>query len=196
MNYLAHVYLARYHPDAMLGALLGDFSRPGDEAHYNDIVRREILMHRRVDAFTDRHPLVLEAKGLFRQETRRFAGIALDVFFDHQLAKHWRRYSEVPLTSFAREFYASLSERRGNLPARLESAITPMIQYDWLSSYADFDVVEPVLKRIGMRLSRSGEILQASSHDLELHYGALEATFSDFFPELTAFVDSTRAQTD
>jgi acyl carrier protein phosphodiesterase len=194
MNYLAHVYLARYHPDAMLGALLGDFCRPGDEARFNPIVQREIAMHRRVDAYTDAHPLVLAAKARFRPETRRFAGIALDVFFDHMLARHWDAFSAVPLPHFARDFYAALGERRGDLPPRLEAAITPMVQYDWLNSYADFSVVEPVLRRIGMRLSRSGEVLQASAGDLAEHYLHFSDTFHSFFPQLIAYVEQERGQ--
>ena len=78
----------------MLGALLGDFAfgrqgleRFGREAH------REILLHRRIDRHTDTHPEVLALRACFADGTRRFAGIALDVYVDHLLARDWPRWS-------------------------------------------------------------------------------------------------------
>lgn len=40
-------------------------------------------MHRTVDRITDTHPLVKEAKLLFRDEYRRVAPITLDLVWDH-----------------------------------------------------------------------------------------------------------------
>lgn len=72
MNYLAHVYLARGSADGMIGGLLGDFftGRSG----LRDLpraTRREVLVHRRVDAWTDAHPLVVAARSRFPNGLRR-----------------------------------------------------------------------------------------------------------------------------
>ena len=83
MNYLAHLHLARHSDDAMLGALLGDFvfGMSGPDA-WPDEIRREILLHRRIDRFTDDHPVVVAARTRFPEGRRRYAGIALDVYYD------------------------------------------------------------------------------------------------------------------
>ena len=74
MNYLAHIYLARYSDDAMLGALLGDFVKPHSGARFSATIEAEIRTHRKIDAFTDSHPLILEAKARFEGPRRRYAG--------------------------------------------------------------------------------------------------------------------------
>ena len=65
MNFLAHVFLARHDDEAMLGALLGDFVGTATLHHYSTTMQREILLHRRVDSYTDAHPDVFAARALF-----------------------------------------------------------------------------------------------------------------------------------
>ena len=86
LNYLAHIYLASYSDDAMLGALMGDFVKPHAGLDFPAETEAEIITHRKIDCFTDSHPIVLEAKRLFATRSRRYAGILLDVFYDHLLA--------------------------------------------------------------------------------------------------------------
>jgi acyl carrier protein phosphodiesterase len=194
MNYLAHIFLARQSDDAMLGSLLGDFCKPGQSGEFSPETHREIHIHRRVDAFTDSHPIVLNAKSLFSGQTRRFAGISLDVFYDHMLAKTWARYSEQGLDTFIENFYRMLMQRRGTLPTRLEMAATHMTTQDWLGSYREFVGVRIALERTSRRLSKHGDRLIASVADLEQHYASLASGFHDFFPQLQRFVAQERAQ--
>ena len=93
MNYLAHLYLAGPEPEARLGALLGDFVfGQAALADWGALERREIVIHRRVDRYTDEHPQVVAARRLFAHGRQRYAGIALDVYYDHCLARDWARY--------------------------------------------------------------------------------------------------------
>jgi len=39
----------------------------------------------RIDAFTDMHPVLSEARGALPAPLRRYAGILMDVYFDHLL---------------------------------------------------------------------------------------------------------------
>jgi acyl carrier protein phosphodiesterase len=149
-------------------------------------------MHRKIDSFTDSHPLTFEAKALFRSETRRFAGIALDVFYDHVLAKEWQQYSAMPLDEFTQRFYRALLERRHLLPERAAFVASLMIEHDWLGSYRDFESVRIAVMRMSGRLSRNGDMLRDSIRDLEQHYDALSRTFHDFFPELIVFAEEER----
>lgn len=192
MNYLAHIYLARHSDDAMLGALLGDFVKPHSGEQFSAEMEAEIVTHRKVDSFTDSHPLVLDAKALFEGPRRRYAGILLDVFYDHLLAVNWARYSDVPLESFIARFYRALARRAEVLPANLARAAPYMIEQDWLGSYLQYEGVEIAIHRISTRLSRNGDLLRDGLADVKANYTQLEALFHAFFPDLIAFVESRR----
>ncbi|WP_374012960.1 ACP phosphodiesterase [Pseudoxanthomonas koreensis] len=193
MNYLAHLYLAGPGHPAMLGALLGDFvfGRLALQ-DYPAQVRREIVIHRRVDRYTDTHPLVVQARGLFAPELRRYAGIALDVYYDHCLARAWDRYSQVPLDAFTAPFYAWLLQHLDGLPQRLRAIAPLMAGHDWLGSYRQRHNVDRAVARIATRLSRNGERLVACLDDLARHEAAIAAGFEAFFPQLQDYVAQLR----
>ena len=194
MNYLAHVYLARHSDDAMLGALLGDFvfGTSGPDA-YAPVIRREIHLHRQVDSYTDAHPAVDAARDFFADGRRRYAGIALDVFFDHCLARDWARWSDEPLDAFTARFYAVLLAHLPELPERLRGLAPPMAAQDWLGSYRERASVDRTVVRIATRLTRYGERLVACLDDVRRHEAALDDAFETFFPDLVAFAAADRA---
>jgi acyl carrier protein phosphodiesterase len=192
MNYLAHIYLARHSDEAMLGALLGDFVKPHSGSLFSSAIETEIVTHRKVDAFTDSHPIVLHAKQLFDGPSRRYAGILLDVFYDHLLARGWARYSAEPLQDFIQHFYGALARHAGVLPANLARAAPYMIEQDWLGSYLDYAGVEIAIRRISTRLSKNGHLLRDGLADLQAHHAQLASGFDAFFPELITFVETRR----
>ena len=100
MNYLAHLRLADRDKYSIIGNLMGDFRRYLNGMTLPEAVMDGIDNHQRVDKFTDGHIEVLELKGCFSSKRRRFAGIILDLAFDHFLAVHWERYSAEPREDF------------------------------------------------------------------------------------------------
>ena len=93
MNYLAHALLAGPHPEMVLGGLMGDFvkGRIGDD--WPEPLRGGLLLHRRIDRYTDEHRVVAASRARFPPPRRRFAGIVVDVCFDHFLARDFERWS-------------------------------------------------------------------------------------------------------
>lgn len=118
MNYLAHLHLGGPQPAQLLGSLYGDFVKGRLQGQWPDEIERAIQLHRRIDAFTDSHPLVHAAKRRFPLERRRFAGVLLDVFFDHCLARDWNDYADEPLPQFVERVYGTL-RTASPLPERL-----------------------------------------------------------------------------
>jgi acyl carrier protein phosphodiesterase len=145
MNYLAHIFLARETSETMVGALLGDFVKGENRERYGATIEREISIHRKIDTFTDTHLVVSLAKREIGERKRRYAGILLDVFYDHVLAKTWSSYSAVPLSCFTQGFYEALAAYEQVIPANLRLIVPTMIQENWLASYEDFSGVEAAI---------------------------------------------------
>jgi acyl carrier protein phosphodiesterase len=189
MNYLAHALLSSHSPAAIVGGLLGDFVKGSVPAYYDAEIRAAILMHRAIDRYTDAHELHRASRALVSPERRRFAGILVDVFYDHFLVRHWTRFSAQPLSEFTQSIYAALQSRHGSLPERLQSILPHMAGDDWLGSYGDLDAVHAALHGIARRFSRfpRAAVLLDGIEELENNYTALEQQFLEFFPQVERF---------
>lgn len=149
-------------------------------------------MHRRIDVFTDQHALTRTALQRFAPGQRRYAGIVLDVFFDHCLARDWQRYAAVPLADFTGKVYRVLAAEP-ELPERLALIAPRMAAQDWLGSYQDYDVVEMALQGIARRLTRPAGLFEAMQQLPDL-YEPLSADFEAFYPLLQAFAQAALAE--
>ncbi|KAF0863337.1 ACP phosphodiesterase [Pseudomonas sp. LD120] len=185
MNYLAHLHLGGQRPGQLLGSLYGDFVKGRLQGQFAPEVEAAIELHRRIDTYTDSHPLVSAALSRFSLTRRRYAGIVIDVFFDHCLARDWQHYADQPLPSFTAEVYRVLAAEP-QLPARLAHIAPYMAADDWLGSYREFAVLEQVLRGIARRLSQPQE-LTAAMGELERLYEPLSEDFRAFYPQLQAF---------
>lgn len=192
MNYLAHLHLGGQQPEQLLGSLYGDFVKGPLQGRFPLPLEAAIRLHRQIDVYTDSHPLVLEALARFPRERRRYAGIILDVFFDHCLAVHWRDYNDQPLEQFTGRFYQVLT-MQPDLPGRLAQIAPSMAADDWLGSYREFAVLEQVFRGIARRLSRP-EGMDGAMAEVEVLYEPLMEDFRSFYPELQAFARKALTQ--
>jgi len=196
VNFLAHLYLSPDTPDALVGSLLGDFVKgPVERAGYNEEITRAIRLHRAIDTFTDAHPVFAISKNRVGPDRRRYAGILVDLFYDHFLALHWRDYHDQRLEAFAAGIYETLLDRAAGLPEPASRMVGFMARQDWLVSYREVDAVGAALERMGRRLTR-GNALLGSADDLEAEYKGFEADFRAFMPDVAAFALSQSATWD
>jgi len=192
MNYLAHLHLGGQQPEQLLGSLYGDFVKGPLQGRFPLPLEAAIRLHRQIDVYTDSHPLVLEALSRFPRERRRYAGIILDVFFDHCLAVHWQDYNDQPLEQFTGRFYQVLT-MQPDLPGRLAQIAPYMAADDWLGSYREFTVLDQVFRGIARRLSRP-EGMDGAMAEVEVLYEPLMEDFRSFYPELQAFARKALTQ--
>jgi acyl carrier protein phosphodiesterase len=186
VNHLAHALLAGPDPGLRLGGVLGDFVRGLPDPALPLPVREGIALHRAVDGYTDRHPDVLAARALFAPPYRRYAGIALDMWFDHCLARDFARWSTVPLETFSGDLRALLRQHDALLPPAAQRFARYMHANDLPAGYADPGMLEGALAGIGQRLRRAnplGDMLPV----LQALDGPLQVRFEAFFPQLRAF---------
>jgi len=191
VNFLAHLYLSPPGEDAMLGSLMGDFVK-GPLANisvserYGAEMIRAIELHRKIDSYTDAHPVVRDSRNRISRERRRFAGIMIDVFYDHFLSKYWEEFDHRPLSGFTGDFYEVLLRRRAELPERLQRTAQFMAGSDWLGSYAHLESVHTALNGMSQRLRRSNTLVD-SARELVTNYAELEQDFRRFIPDVAAF---------
>ncbi len=185
MNWLAHLYLSDPTPACRIGNLLPDLLPLSGLAALPPEFQQGVARHRRIDAFTDTHPLVKQSIGRFAGPFRRYAGILTDVFYDHFLAKEWAVFSPQPLPEFAAEVYASFTTHRADIPVEAQAALENMRENNWLCSYLTSEGLAAALARIGTRFRRPVELAGAMPA-FELHYDALRSDFAAFFPELVS----------
>jgi acyl carrier protein phosphodiesterase len=189
MNYLAHLYLAGPDDAVLLGSLMGDFVKGPLDGRHGAAITHGIALHRKIDSFTDSHPVVLASKARVSQERRRYAGIMVDMFYDHFLARYWTEFSDEPLAAFTERVYAILARHDGILPERLRLIATHMRQTDWLGSYAQIGSIHAALDRMGQRLRRENR-LPGSAEELERDYAGFERDFRLFLPDVIRFARS------
>ena len=190
MNFLAHFHLA--WPDAGLiaGGLEGDYYKGPLRGEMHPGIERGIKLHRTVDAYTDSHPAIAQLRRTFPHDLRRYAGILIDIAFDHYLTRHWSLYSEVPLGQFTRSIYGVLDEQQGLLSKDCLKMAERLADYDVLNRYHDWHAVSATAGRVGERFRRGNPLLEIHE-DLEPLRATMEVTFLDFYPQLIAF---TRTQ--
>lgn len=182
MNYLAHIYLSDNNDKSILGNFLGDFVNKSLENNYEYTIKNGIFMHRKLDSFTDSNPVFLESKKRISRLNRRFAGVLIDMFYDHFLAKNWSEYSQIPLEEFVNNFYVILERFSYCLPEKLTRRMPLMIEENWLLSYKEIDGIKISLDRISWRFSKSNHPLLNPIDELIRNYDSLETDFKSFFP--------------
>jgi acyl carrier protein phosphodiesterase len=189
MNWLAHLFLSESSPEFRLGNLLPDLVGLEHQRIYSGDVRRGIVCHQCIDAFTDSHPVVRRSIERLGAKYRRLGGILIDMFYDHLLAANWRQYSDMSLEEFAREVYQSLEIASPLAPPIIRQDLRRMRDSNLLCSYRELGGIETALSRIGMRFRAPIELGHATE-ELRCHYAALADDFSRFFPELQRQVAS------
>lgn len=176
---------------------MGDFVKGSliqHQATYRPDVLRGIQIHRWIDHFTDRHPLHRQSRQRIAPQLRRFAGVAVDIYYDHFLACHWSRFSAQPREQFVAGIYSLLSNHRAELPPKLQAMLPHIIREDWLNGYQELMSMQHTFARLGRRIQRQHPLAQAPEL-LQQHYIALEADFLTFFPELITYVRSLQTST-
>ena len=189
MNYLAHLYLADTSDEFLIGSFLGDFVKGSIGDQYSPGISTGIKFHRKIDIYADMHEKTVASRNLFSREKRRFAGIILDICYDHFLSKHWSEYSDAALPEFIEYVYDLLQKYQDIFPQRLKSVLPRLISQNWLGTYVTLKGVEITLNRIARRISRKNS-LEGSVSEIRSNYADLETNFLAFFPDLVAFAES------
>lgn len=187
MNFLAHALLAGPNPELRVGGLMGDFIKGTLPGRLPLPIAAGVVLHRRIDGFADAHPAFRRSCARVGLLRRRYAGVMVDMFYDHFLANHWARFSDEPLDAFAAASYRLLSEHDHLLSDGHRETAAAMRTHDWLTSYRSAETIGYALDRMSQRLRRQPNALPGALEELRGAYAQFEGDFFEFFPDAQAF---------
>jgi len=193
MNLLAHFYLSRATAPLLVGSFLGDFVKGKQYQAFEPALAEGILLHREIDYFTDFHPTFLRSKHRLVAQHHHFAGVIVDIFYDHFLAKQWHNYSEVPLEDFTQEIYRTLFQQQDLLPPKAQQVLHYMSEHDWLRHYAELEGIARTLRGMEKR-SRYPNQMGSATENLQQHYEYFEHEFAEFFEQVQGHTQEWLAQ--
>lgn len=188
MNVLAHIYLSGDSDKIIIGNYIGDYVKGRDYLKYPDLVRKGIILHRHIDDFTDRHPVVHRSKIFFSKKYYKYTGVVTDIIYDHFLTKEWDLFSRRPLESVTYNFYRAMVNNYDILPDKVKETIPFFIINNWIESYQTLHGIKKVLKTLSSQTSLPKQSSFAIRM-LKKNYYSLQDDFLEFFPQLIDYVE-------
>jgi acyl carrier protein phosphodiesterase len=184
MNFLAHLYLSADDPEIQLGNFIGDFVRGRDlSSRFSPGIVKGISLHREIDEFTDRHPIVKLSKDRLRPKYRHYAPVIIDMFYDHLLAVNWNAHHHQPLPDFAAACYGYLTKSEAILPEQVKWMLPHMMRGNWLVNYGKLEGIQQALSGMTRR-SKFDSKMNEATEELQQFYKEFDQEFQLFFPLL------------
>jgi len=190
VNHLAHALLAVRTGTSIPGNLLGDFVKGRPEDRWDGELLRGIRLHRAVDAFVDLHPAFARSRARISPARRRFAGVLVDLAYDHLLARDWERRGEGTLREFADRVYAELEAAGDILPERMRGFRRYMVDTDLLVAYRERAGIARALAGMSRRMRRPNA-LAGGEEELDRAGDDLARDLEELLP---AVVDAARRE--
>lgn len=182
MNFLAHLFLSKHDEELLVGNFIGDFVRKSEDKNFSEGIQRGIELHRKIDTFTDNHPIVRQGTRLLHSRHHKYAPVLLDVYYDFLLTKNWQAFSNQQLQDFTQNVYKILETYLPIMPPVLQHRLPLMIADNWLVQYGKLEGLQFTFNRMKRRASEPSHFDDAVE-TLQLHLEPLNEGFQRFFPE-------------
>ena len=185
MNFLGHLYLSGDEPLVIVGNFMADAVKGGRLERYHPQLARGIRLHRAIDSFTDVHPMHRTGRERVRTHAGLYAGVVMDLFFDHLLAERWSTRHSEPLAEYAQRMYALIQTHSQHLPDRTRDMLPYMVKNDWLTGYAHIDGIGRALAGLAGRVP-GGEVMVGAEQVLADHLDQYRMEFDAFIADINA----------
>lgn len=188
MNFLAHLFLSCEQEELLVGNFLADLIKNRALETYSTGIQEGVSLHRKIDQFTDQHPMVIQGVRRLHPYHHKYAAVIVDVFYDYLLAKNWLMYTKEDFITFTKRVYAILEKYKSAMPPKIQIRLSNMIDGDWLIGYSQYEGLAFTFDRMQFRLSKP-EYLHGVIENLQTYESAFDEEFKVFFPEVIAFVN-------
>ena len=189
MNFLAHIYLSGKSEKLRIGNFIGDWVKGSKHKNYDAEIQKGILLHRKIDEFTDNHEIVKISAKKFAPVYNRYSTVVCDIVYDHFLAINWKKYCNEELSNFSQNFYKHLQKNKEILPERVQKFLPALIENKRLESYETLSGIEDVLYKMSIYTSLPEKSKQGISI-IKANYVSLNNEFNIFFPKIIKFVNN------
>ncbi len=190
MNFLAHIFLSGDNEDIKFGNFIGDFVKGNKYKNtYSEDIIKGIMLHREIDSFTDKHPIVKESILRLKPAYGRYAGVAADILYDHFLSLNWNTFTTEKLNDFVINFHYTVLERSDKLPRKARRFASPFIRKKRLLCYGNLSCFEEVLYKMSIFTSMPNKVKKAMKI-INKDYELFNSEFTLFFPELINFSEN------
>ncbi|MBL0048698.1 MAG: DUF479 domain-containing protein [Bacteroidetes bacterium] len=187
MNFLAHLYLSGDSEGLLIGNFIADAVKGKAHEKFSEPIQKGIILHRRIDMFTDSHPIVLQSCKRLWDKYRHYSPVIIDIFYDHFLAANWKYYSNIPLEKFADDSYRLMENNLNIFPEKIKIMLPYMSKHNWLVMYAQVEGIRKTLTGMSRRTPfESG--METAVESLVEHYPLFKNEFELFFEELRTYV--------
>jgi acyl carrier protein phosphodiesterase len=120
--------------EILIGNFIGDYVKGKHIKGYPEEVKQGIMLHRMIDSFTDSHPITRSSKKIITDKFGLYAGIIVDIYYDHFLSANWSRYSNIPLREYIHDRYSMLDSGFSIFPAGVKTWFPYFIKSNWLET--------------------------------------------------------------
>lgn len=186
MNFLAHIHLSGENEFIKIGNFMADGVRGKQYDNFPSEIQKGILLHRAIDTFTDAHPLFRQSTKKLHSRYHHYAGVIVDMYYDHFLAKNWSDYHNESLALYSEKFYQSLLDNHSILTSKTQHLLPYMVEYNWLVNYQSVPGLERILSQMDHR-TKNQSLMRFATEELVAHYDEFEAEFLLFYKEVQLF---------
>lgn len=186
MNYLGHLYFSNNDSELMTANLFGDFVKGRDLSAFQPKVQEGILLHRKIDSFIDQSETVLILMRKLYASLPKVSSVAIDLFFDHLLAKNWNQFHPVPLDDFLNQYYQNIQLSEQLYAAKFIGMMQKLIEHNWISYYPTLYGLEKSCQGVSSRISFPNELKNGKIVFLE-YEEEITDTFFQFMKEANEY---------
>lgn len=183
MNYLAHAFLSFNNEHLTIGNFIADHIKTAEADKLLPEIKKGVMLHRRIDYFTDTHPLFIKSKRHLYDGFERYSGVLMDIYYDHILAKNFKEFSDVDLIPFTQNIYKVLQNNTQHLPESSQGFLNYVLDNNTFFEYSKIEGIELVLKHLSYRINH-GILLNESLPLFVKNEKAIEDDFMKFMHEL------------
>ena len=154
----------------LAGAIIGDFHKGRVNLAWPRELVAGIMLHRRIDALSNKSESVKPTSSYYPKDLRRFAPIYFDILADHFLANNWAGWSKRALKDITSDSYYALNKFGAYIPKRNKDFVSFMQKKDLLAGYQRWDNIELAISGVMRRLGRpelSDSSIQSMSYALK-----------------------------
>lgn len=194
MNLLAHYILSGRIEEVIVGNIIADFLKGQSEEQFSQGIRAGIDLHRKIDHFSDIHPVVKETWSLLQGEFGHYGRVITDIYYDHFLYIHWDEYSAFSFDEDLEYFNHCLRKHLPVYPVRIKRTINRIIGLQWPLKYGDMNGLYQVFRSMSRRVAFENRF-ELAVKVLEENYLTINSHFCAFFPELKEYAEQELRKT-